>query len=86
MKIVGASEIFIGVLLLLLAVWSFLWIFSSSHLAHDFCNGQFSLFHEQFRCKQPFVAMLLSFGSICGAVTALVFGVLHVRFSNSSGT
>ncbi len=79
MKALGTIEILIGVGLVGLALSSALWVLSSSHLAHDFCNGNFSLFHEYFRCRQPYIAMILAFGSIVGAIAALVYGVIHVR-------
>jgi hypothetical protein len=51
----------------LAAVYCFLWIFSAASLASGFCNGEFSLFAEAFRCRQVHVAMILTalFALLC---------------------
>ena len=54
--------------LLLAMLWCLLWVFSSSHLAFVACDGKFSLFAESFRCKQPYIAMILATVSLLGSV------------------
>lgn len=55
----GIIEVLIGGVLLIVAGYGLLWIVSSSHLAHEFCEGDFSLFHEQVRCRQPYFGLIL---------------------------
>ena len=52
----------LSILALLGAIYCFLWIMSSSSLAHMYCkaHGGFDLFHKEFRCRQPYIAMLLT--------------------------
>jgi hypothetical protein len=42
------------------ALYSALWIFSSTDLAFVPCDGHFSLFAQSSRCRQPYIAMLLT--------------------------
>ncbi len=62
-------------LLLLIAIWSLLWVFSSASLACTACNCSYSLFDPVPRCRQPFIAALLSLGSFALAVGAIFFGL-----------
>ena len=75
----GIFQILISAILLLVSLWCLLWVFSSGSLASDFCNSAFSLFHENFRCRQPYIAFIswLAF-SILGLLS-LIFGVKNVR-------
>ena len=56
-----------------------MWVFSSSSLASGFCESNFSLFHDDFRCRQPSIAFLLLifFGGLGLALGYL--GVKNVR-------
>lgn len=64
----GIVQIFLSVVCMGAVAYGVLWMVASSHLAHEFCNGEFSLFHEQFRCRQPYLAIIM----------ALVFGILSL--------
>jgi hypothetical protein len=57
-----------GGCLMLVACWALLWIFSSYSLAFVACDGQFSMFAENARCRQPQLAMLLLCFSVGGAI------------------
>lgn len=48
----------IGILSLVASIWEALWIFSSASLASDFCKSNFGLFHENFRCRQPYPVII----------------------------
>lgn len=50
----------VGVIAALGCVYTFLWIFSSASLASQACNAHFSLFAGSVRCRQPYIAMLMS--------------------------
>ena len=39
-----------------------LWILSAASLASGYCSNRFSLFAEEFRCRQAHIAMLLTLG------------------------
>ena len=60
---------------LLVALWSLLWVFSSSSLACVECNCTYSLFAENPRCRNPSIAGLLSLGSFALAIGAIILGV-----------
>jgi hypothetical protein len=60
----------------LASLWCLLWFFSSSSLASGFCNNQFSLFHEHFRCRQPYIAFI--FFVVLG-LTSLMLLVIGFR-------
>ena len=49
-----------AVLSALAAAYSFLWIVSSASLASGYCGDRFSLFADEFRCRQPHLAMSLT--------------------------
>jgi hypothetical protein len=44
-----------------IALWALLWIFASFSLASGYCldKGGFDLFHDEFKCRQPFVALIM---------------------------
>ena len=46
------------------AIWFVLWVFSSASLASQFCENNFSLFHGEFRCRQPHLGLIGSLISI----------------------
>jgi hypothetical protein len=49
---------FFASVLLLATGYCALWVLSSSHLAMMHCDNNFSLFHEEFRCRQPYIALI----------------------------
>lgn len=59
----------LGGMFILLAMWCALWVLSSASLASQFCQSDFSLFHREFRCRQPYL------GLIGGIVSFLAGGV-----------
>ena len=46
----------LSAILLVAALYSALWVVSSSSLAFAECNGTYSLFADSARCRQPHVA------------------------------
>jgi hypothetical protein len=50
----------VSALLLAGALYSALWVVSSGSLAFTACDGQYSLFAESFRCRQPYIAGILA--------------------------
>lgn len=64
-----------GFLSLLVSIWSLMWIFSSSSLASGFCRNQFDLFHDDFRCRQPYIALILF---VCFGIGSLVFFIVGI--------
>jgi hypothetical protein len=47
---------------LLACLYCALWILSAASLASGYCGDRFSLFAEEFRCRQVHIAMLLTLG------------------------
>jgi ABC-type uncharacterized transport system fused permease/ATPase subunit len=58
----------VGIFFLLISLWSLMWIFSSFSLAGGYCGNNFSIFNENFKCRQPFIAALVFF----------IFGILSL--------
>jgi enoyl-CoA hydratase/carnithine racemase len=55
------------------ALYSALWVVSSSSLAFTACDGEYSLFAESPRCRQPYVAAIFAavlFGASIAAMYA----------------
>ena len=50
----------LSALLLAGALYSALWVVSSSSLAFTACDGTYSLFAKSFRCRQPYIATILA--------------------------
>jgi len=46
--------------MILVGLYCVLWVFSSASLACVACNCSYSLFAKSFRCRQPYVAMILA--------------------------
>ena len=63
-----------GFVMLTGALWSVMWIFSSASLASGFCEGQFNLFHEHFRCRQPYIASILFLLLLAVSIILFVLG------------
>ena len=62
----------LAALFILTGLYCLLWVASSSSLAFVDCNGSYSLFAENTRCRQPPIAGLLSLASFLLA-SLLVF-------------
>lgn len=60
---------------LVVSLWGLMWVFSSTSLASGFCENEFDLFHENFRCRQPDIAAILFIFSALTSIVLLVFGV-----------
>jgi len=79
MKKKGILQVIAAIVFFLASWWCLLWVFSSAHLAFLACDGKYSLFHEHFRCRQPYIAQILwiSFGIAC--ITLFFLGVKNIR-------
>lgn len=68
----------ISAVALCVALWSLMWMFSSASLASGHC-GEFSLFHEAFRCRQPYIAVIILSLSSFVAVVSLIVAIIKWR-------
>jgi hypothetical protein len=64
----------------IVSIWCLLWLFSSASLASGFCHNNFSLFHEHFRCRQPYLAII--FCVVFGLISLILFVVGLRRLKN----
>jgi len=64
-----------GIITFLASIWCLMWIFSSASLASGFCQNQFNLFHEYFRCRQPYIASIGFLLTGMGSLILFVFGI-----------
>jgi hypothetical protein len=63
-----------AVALVLAGLYCVLWIYSSASLACMACNCSYSLFAASFRCRQPYIAMILAAVLFALALVAARFG------------
>jgi len=68
----GFSLVLASLILFPAALWGVAWYFSAANLANEFCQGDFSLFHEHVRCQKPHLALLLS--AVSGFVSFFLLG------------
>lgn len=68
-----------SVVLLLVSLWFLMWIFSSASLASGYCKNDFSLFHEEFRCRQPYIALIGFLVSSLSSIAMFIAGILGWR-------
>ena len=85
MRFRAKIEIVAAVVLLLVALYGFLWVNSSSHLARHFCQGEFSLFHEHFRCRQPYLGLILCVAAGLPSLVLFVIGWRHLKSARGNG-
>jgi hypothetical protein len=75
----GFTQLAFSSLFLVAALWCLIWVLSSSSLASGYCDSNFSLFHEEFRCKQPYVASILFLVSIVNCGVLFILGFKNMR-------
>jgi hypothetical protein len=68
---------FLSAAFALFSLWCLLWVASSSSMAFTDCAGNYDLFAENPRCRQPHIAGLLAFASL---LATIVFAFLGRRF------
>ena len=71
------ASLFAAVAFFFLAAWSALWMLSSYDMAFTQCAGNYALFAEVARCRQPALALVLCLVSLCVAVGILVASQKH---------
>jgi hypothetical protein len=69
----------LGLLAAMAALWSLMWILSSASLASGPCANSFSLFHPEFRCRQPYLALIAFVVLAAVSFVLLYFGVSRIR-------
>ncbi len=77
----GITQLAFSLFFFFIALWCLMWVFSSSSLASDYCESNFSLFHEEFRCKQPYIASILFLVSIVNFSVLFLLGFKNFKLS-----
>ena len=80
----GIAQIVVSFILFLVACWGLMWMFSSSSLASGACENSSSLFHENFRCRQPYFAAILWITTGIMCVAFLIKGVKELRSKHNA--
>jgi hypothetical protein len=62
-----------AIVLVLAGLYCVLWIFSSADLACTACHCTYSLFASSFRCRQPYVAVILAGVFFCVAIGVALY-------------
>jgi hypothetical protein len=77
-RVLASTAFFLG------ALYSALWVFSSASLDFQACDGRYSLFAPTFRCRQPYVAGLLSAALFAAFIYANYLGARAERNAQRS--
>jgi len=85
MKRKGIIQAITSIIFFIASCYCLLWVLSSSSLAFQACDGAYSLFHQNIRCRQPYIATILSivFGIL--SIFLMYSGIKNIRISNSEG-
>ena len=75
----GITQLAFSLFFFFVALWCLMWVFSSSSLASGYCENNFSLFHEEFRCKQPYIASILFLASIVNCGVLFILGFKNIK-------
>jgi|GEM_PF-1251205 len=78
----GFTLVILSFILFPAALWGLAWYFSSAHVANEFCQGDFSVFHEHVRCQKPHIALLISTVSAFISFFMLGLGAKNIRRAN----
>lgn len=70
----------LAVVLLIASAFCLLWVLSSSSMAFTECKGQYELFADNDRCRQPPLAALLALANLVGAIALAWIG--RIRFKS----
>ena len=79
----GFTLVILSMILFPAALWGLAWYFSAAHIAQEFCQGEFSLFHEHIRCQKPHLALLISVVSAFISFFILGVGAKNIRDANT---
>ena len=75
----GFTQLAFSLFFLVAALWCLMWVFSSSSLASGYCESNFSLFHEEFRCKQPYIASILFLAYVVNCSVLFLLGFKNIK-------
>jgi hypothetical protein len=78
----GFFLVLVSLILFPAALWGIAWYFSAANLANEFCQSNFSLFHEHVRCQKPHLALLVSAVSGFISFFLLGWGAKSIRKAN----
>jgi len=80
----GITQLAFSLFFCLAGLWFLMWVFSSSSLASGYCESDFSLFHEEFRCKQPYIASILFLASIVNCGVLFILGYKNIKLGGKA--
>jgi hypothetical protein len=80
----GFTLVILSLILFPAALWGLAWYFSAAHVANEFCQGEFSLFHEHIRCQKPHIALVVSVVSAFISFFILGWGAKIIRKANEN--
>lgn len=75
----GIVQLVASFLFFLVAWVGFVWMLSSASLAALPCDFDFSLFHERYRCRQPWLAVMLWVTAGLASLRLLVKGLKTLK-------
>jgi len=66
----GFSLVMFAIMLFPSALWGLSWSFSAYRHATNTCQGEFSLFHPEMLCREPYIALTIS--AIIGVLSIFI--------------
>lgn len=80
----GFTLVILSLIVFPAALWGLAWYFSSAHTAAEYCVGEFSIFHPEDLCRNPHIALWLSFISAFISFFMLGRGVSNIKKNQSN--
>lgn len=75
----GIAQLIASFMFFLVAWVGFVWMLASTNLSGADCDFEFSLLHEQFRCRQPYLSVIVWVGSGIACVWLFKRGITALR-------
>lgn len=79
-NIKSVKLILASITIAMVSLWFLLWVMSSYSLAFTFCD-EFGLFHEKFRCRQPYIAII---GFVTTGASSIALFVMGIKANNNA--
>jgi len=72
----GIFQLLTAIILFAVSWWALLWVLAAGSLSGETCGTDYSLFHENFRCRQPYIAIPLW---LITGISSIVFFIKSIK-------
>lgn len=80
----GFFQIIISLILFAVSWWALLWVLAAGSLSGAICGTDYSLFHENFRCRQSYIAIPLWLVTGVSCVIFFIKGIKNLKVKNET--